>query len=195
MVMYGGLIAVVLGGLWYLRRAKLPLWDLADIGAVCGSLALGLGRIGCILAGCDYGKPVDPGFPLAVRFPTHDQPGSFFGLHPPPTRMNLAPEGWVHPTQVYLSASGLLTSLVLYWLWRRRRFPGQVFAAFLFLKPAYRFVIEYFRGDADRGFVSLGPLGTLSQAQAIGIVVAAAAVVLWVVLRRRSRKEPELRPT
>src|SRR5262245_10355485 len=59
MVMYGGLIAVVLGGIWYLRRAKLPVWRIADVGAVCGALALGIGRIGCILAGCDYGKAVD----------------------------------------------------------------------------------------------------------------------------------------
>jgi phosphatidylglycerol:prolipoprotein diacylglycerol transferase len=92
----------------------------------------------------------------------------------------------VHPTQVYQSACGFLTFLLLYWLWRRRRFPGQVFAAFLFLKPAYRFVVEFFRGDADRGVFKVGSM-TLSQAQIIGVAVAAVAVVAWIVLDRRSR--------
>src|SRR5436190_20947392 len=55
MVMYGGFIAVVIGGLWYLKAAKLPVWRVADIGAMCGALALGIGRIGCLLAGCDFG--------------------------------------------------------------------------------------------------------------------------------------------
>jgi phosphatidylglycerol---prolipoprotein diacylglyceryl transferase len=186
MVMYGGMIAVVVGGLWYLWRAKLPMWRIADIGAVCGALGLGLGRIGCILAGCDYGRSVDPSFPLAIKFPTRDAPGSLFGIPFPPNDTNLAPEGvWLHPTQVYQSASGFLTAAFLYWLLKHRRFPGQVFAALLILKPAYRFVIEYFRGDPDRGFI-----GGLSQAQFIGIIVAAVGVVLWIVLAQRAKRVP-----
>jgi phosphatidylglycerol:prolipoprotein diacylglycerol transferase len=183
MVMYGGMIAVVAGGLWYVWRAKLPVWDLADIGAVCGALALGIGRIGCMLAGCDYGKPVDRAFPLAVHFPSKGQPGSFFGISVPASADGLGPPGWVHPTQLYQSACGFLTFAFLWWLWRHRRFPGQVFAALLVLKPAYRFGIEFLRGDADRGFI-----GGLSQAQFIGILVAATGVVFWVVLRRRAKR-------
>jgi phosphatidylglycerol:prolipoprotein diacylglycerol transferase len=185
MVMYGGLIAVVLGGLWYLRRARLPIWRVADLGAVCGALALGIGRIGCTLAGCDFGKPVSPGFPLAVMFPSRSAPGDFFGIEVPPLRpgtAQLAPPGvWLHPTQVYLAAAGFLSACVLWVLLRRKRFHGQVFAAFLVLKPAYRFAIEYLRGDSDRGHV-----GAVSQAQFIGIIVAAAGVALWIVLARRA---------
>jgi phosphatidylglycerol---prolipoprotein diacylglyceryl transferase len=187
MVMYGGLIAVVVGSLWYLRYAKLPMWRVADVGAICGALGLGIGRIGCILAGCDYGREVPASFPLAVKFPSAIEPGSFFGLTVPPNKGNLAPDDhWVHPTQVYQAVAGFLTALILYQLWKRRRFPGQVFAAFLFLKPAYRFVIEFFRGDVDRGVFQVGSL-MLSQAQIIGAFIAALAVVLWIVLGRRAR--------
>jgi phosphatidylglycerol:prolipoprotein diacylglycerol transferase len=187
MVMYGGLLAVVIGGLWYLAAARLPIWKIADVGAICGALGLGIGRIGCVLAGCDYGKEVPSSFPLAVKFPSATQPGSFFGLAVPPNKTHLAPDDhWVHPTQVYQSLCGFLTALILYFLWRRRRFPGQVFAAFLVLKPAYRFVIEYLRGDADRGVFQVGSF-TLSQAQIIGVLVAAFGVGLWVVLARRNR--------
>jgi phosphatidylglycerol---prolipoprotein diacylglyceryl transferase len=195
MVMYGGLLFVLAGTLWYLRREKLPFLRVADVTAIAGALGLGIGRIGCTLAGCDYGKPVDPSFPLAIRFPSATQPGYFFGLTVPPNSTHLAPDDhWVHPTQVYQSLCGFLTALFLYWLWKRRRFPGQIFAAFLFLKPAYRFVIEYFRGDADRGFVTLGPLGALSQAQVIGLVLMTSAVVLWIVLDRRSKRPEPAEP-
>jgi phosphatidylglycerol:prolipoprotein diacylglycerol transferase len=192
MVMYGGLIAVVAGGLWYLKAAKLPVWQVADVGAVSGALALGLGRVGCMLAGCDYGNPVDPSFPLAVRFPSQTQPGSLLGMTVPAIKTTpLAPtDHFVHFTQLYQSVAGILSFFLLWWLWKHRKFPGQVFATFLFLKPAYRFVIEYFRGDSDRGVMSLGPLGTLSQAQVIGVVVAAIAVVLYVVLSRRAARVP-----
>jgi prolipoprotein diacylglyceryltransferase len=131
---------------------------------------------------------VDPGFPLAIRFPTHADPGSFFGIEVPPLppyAARLAAEGWRHPTQVYQSLAGFATAGVLWWLLRHRRFPGQVLAAFLFLKAAYRFVLEYFRGDEDRGWI-----GPLSQAQFFGILVAVAAVVLWVVLARRAPVRP-----
>jgi phosphatidylglycerol---prolipoprotein diacylglyceryl transferase len=185
MVMYGGLIAVVVGGLWYLRAAKLPIWRVADVGALCGALGLGIGRIGCILAGCDYGREAPADFPMAIKFPSATQPGSFFGLTVPPNTTHLAPDDhWVYPTQVWQSLAGFLTFLLLLWLWKRRRFPGQVFAAFLFLKATYRFIIEYWRGDADRGVFHVGPL-VLSQAQIIGVFMAAVAVVLWFVLARR----------
>lgn len=186
MVMYGGMIAVVVGGLWYLFHHKLPVWPIADIGAVCGALGLGIGRIGCTLAGCDYGKPVDPSFPLAVRFPTHTQTGDFFGITVPVLRQGatqLAPEGWLHPTQVYQSLAGFLTAIILYVLWKRRSFPGQVFCAVLILKPLYRFIIEFYRGDEDRGIWR-----GLSQAQVIGMVVAAAGAALWIFLWRRSKR-------
>jgi hypothetical protein len=42
-----------------------------------------------------------------------------------------------------------------------------------------------FRGDADRGFV-FG--GLLSTSQFIAVVLAPAAIVLWVIRRQRAQK-------
>jgi phosphatidylglycerol---prolipoprotein diacylglyceryl transferase len=190
--MYGGLIAVVGGGLWYLWRHKLPVWPIADIGAVCGAIGLGVGRIGCTLAGCDYGKPVDASFPLAVKFPSYAAPGNFFGLTVPalpPYAPKLAADGWLHPTQVYQSLAGFLTAIILYFIWKHRRFPGEAFCAILVLKPLYRFIIEEFRGDEDRGFVS-----GFSQAQVVGMAVAAIAVAIWLWLWRRWRRSARVLP-
>ncbi|HYC77966.1 MAG TPA: prolipoprotein diacylglyceryl transferase [Planctomycetota bacterium] len=191
MVMYGGLIAVVAVGLWYLRRRKLPVWRIADVGAVAGALGLGIGRIGCLLVGDDYGAPCSADFPLGIKFPTPTAPGSLWGLTIPADNGNLAGrfQGvWLHPAQIYMSVNGFLMALALYTLWKRKRFHGQVLAAFILLKAVTRGVIEEFRGDEDRGFVSLG-FWTPSTSQFVGALTAVGAVVLWIVLSRR----PELR--
>ena len=56
-VFYGGLIAAVAVAFWYMRRARLPLWPTTD--AFAPGIALGhvVGRFGCLMAGCCYGKP------------------------------------------------------------------------------------------------------------------------------------------
>ena len=96
MVMYGGLIAVfVWQGPLVPASRKLPVLRVADVGAIAGALGLGIGRIGCILAGCDYGKPVDPSFPLAIRFPSATRvrellrPDGSAEQHPPRSRRPL----------------------------------------------------------------------------------------------------------
>src|SRR6478672_10531611 len=58
-VFYGGLIAAFLVATWLVRRYRLPLWTTAD--AFAPGIALGhvIGRFGCLLAGCCYGRPAD----------------------------------------------------------------------------------------------------------------------------------------
>jgi phosphatidylglycerol:prolipoprotein diacylglycerol transferase len=52
LVFYGGLLPAVAIGLWYIRKLKLPVWQVADI--VAPSIAIGhaFGRLGCFFAGC-----------------------------------------------------------------------------------------------------------------------------------------------
>src|SRR5262249_24946854 len=61
-VFYGGLIAAVVVGLWLVGRYKLPMWKTADL--IAPGIALGhiIGRFGCLLAGCCYGRPTDVGW-------------------------------------------------------------------------------------------------------------------------------------
>jgi phosphatidylglycerol:prolipoprotein diacylglycerol transferase len=106
--------------------------------------------------GCCYGKPCD--LPWAIRFPYgHD-------THP----------AAVHPTQLYEALANLGLYLVLAWGYRRRRFDGQIFAAYLVGYAVLRFNIEFFRGDyAAR---SLG--GWTTPAQLFSLVVLAAGLIL-----------------
>jgi phosphatidylglycerol:prolipoprotein diacylglycerol transferase len=73
---------------------------------------------------------------------------------------------------------------VLVRLSRHKRFEGQVILAYTILYAAARFVLEFFRGDADRGFV-FG--GLMSTSQLIAAILGPAAIALWVI-RRRSRE-------
>jgi phosphatidylglycerol:prolipoprotein diacylglycerol transferase len=62
----GGLLALVVIYL-YIRFHKLPVRKYFDIIAIALMLALAIGRIGCFLSGCCFGKPAD--LQWAVRFP------------------------------------------------------------------------------------------------------------------------------
>lgn len=63
----GGVILAVAVITIYIRFHKLPVRRYLDILAVALFLALALGRIGCFLNGCCYGKPSN--LPWTVRFP------------------------------------------------------------------------------------------------------------------------------
>ena len=55
LVFYGGLILGVLVSLWYLKRHRMPMWKTADLLAPSIALGQGIGRWGCLFAGCCYG--------------------------------------------------------------------------------------------------------------------------------------------
>ncbi|HEX2520761.1 MAG TPA: prolipoprotein diacylglyceryl transferase family protein, partial [Terriglobia bacterium] len=72
------------------------------------------------------------------------------------------------------------------WEWiKRKQFDGQVFVLYIALYSSTRFVIEFFRGDVERGFV-MG--GLLSTSQSISLALILAAIVLFFYLRRPPAK-------
>jgi phosphatidylglycerol:prolipoprotein diacylglycerol transferase len=89
----------------------------------------------------------------------------------------------LHPVQLYESAVCLALFGFLLWLGRRRHRDGDIIIAYTALYAIARFVLEFFRGDADRGFF-FG--GMLSTSQFIGIIMLALAVVILIVRRRRA---------
>ena len=165
LIFYGGFFGAVVTALWYVRKKGLPVWKTADI--IAPSIAFGqfVGRLGCFSAGCCYGKPSS--LPWAVTF-THPE--------------SLAPIGIaLHPTQLYSSLNGLVIFGLLTGLTRVKRFQGQIFWTYVLLYSVTRSIIEFFRGD-DRGIL-LG--GMVSISQFIGVITAAIAVAMIVVLTRR----------
>jgi phosphatidylglycerol---prolipoprotein diacylglyceryl transferase len=166
LVFYGGLVGASLAAILYARLKSLPLWRLADVLAPSVALGSVFGRLGCLLNGCCYGQACT--LPWAIHFPAGHQ---------------TYPHA-VHPTQVYDSLLNLALYLGLAWLYRRKKFDGQVFAAYLVGYAVFRSIAELFRGDYPQHY--LGGWATPAQIVSMGILAFGAA--LWVVLSRVSRQ-------
>jgi len=57
----------------------------------------------------------------------------------------------LHPTQIYLSLMNLFVFLCGLWMLRKSNRPGLVFAIVGIGYSVLRFIVEFFRGDMDRG--------------------------------------------
>jgi phosphatidylglycerol:prolipoprotein diacylglycerol transferase len=183
LVFYGGLIGAIIGGILYARLKKLPLWKMADV--LAPSIALGyvFGRIGCLLNGCCYGRVCN--LPWAVRFPA----GSFAWQQQVQNKLITQADAAlpVHPTEVYESLLNLLLYFALAWLYRRKKFDGQVFAAYLMGYAVERSIVETFRGD----YSALHLHGGFTPAHLISLGIFAAGAVLFVVQARLAPGKPK----
>jgi phosphatidylglycerol:prolipoprotein diacylglycerol transferase len=168
-VFYGGLILAVVVALWYLRRHRMPIWVTCDVFAPGIALGHVIGRLGCFLAGCCWGKETT--VPWSVVF-TDDFARVNVGT---PLDVHL------HPTQLYESGAELVILLGLLWFEKKgRSFPGRTFWGYMLLYGISRFIIEFFRGD-PRGTV----FGVLSTSQFISILlVPLSLVMLWRLSRQ-----------
>jgi len=170
---YGGFIGGVVASFIFFRlNPSLSFWPLADLCAPAIALGQGIGRIGCLMAGDDYGRAAT--VPWAIIFTDPD--AATIGGAP----LNVP----LHPVQLYESIFCFLLFGFLVWLARRKKFDGQILIAYSVVYAIGRFVIELYRGDADRGFVFSATLGeTLSTSQFIAIVVLVLAVAAYFVRR------------
>jgi phosphatidylglycerol:prolipoprotein diacylglycerol transferase len=180
LVYYGGLIGAILAGCIYLRRKKMPLWKTADVLAPSIALGNAFGRIGCFLNGCCFGRVCS--LPWAVRFPnqsyawTMQYQQGLSGVGPN------SPSLPVHPTEIYDVLDNFLLYLLLAWLFRHKKFGGQVFATYLIGYAVTRTVMEYFRGDYLPDHIHYG----LTPGELVSIPVFIAGLLLAATLSRRA---------
>ncbi len=177
---YGGFIGATLVAVWQLRRDRFPFWRAADMAGMMVPLGLAYGRMGCLLAGCCFGRTCS--VPWALRFPSHSPASDKqVELH----QLLSASERSlpVHPTQIYESLGCLLLSaLLILALHPKKRYDGQVFLGFVAGYASLRFALEFLRND-DRG----GLLG-LSTSQIIGLCLLLLAAYFHLRLDRALRR-------
>jgi phosphatidylglycerol---prolipoprotein diacylglyceryl transferase len=175
-VFYGGLIVAVGVAVWYIRRIGLPLWTTCDVFAPGIALGHVVGRLGCLFAGCCFGKATD--VPWAITF-TDPFANANVG-----TPLNVP----LHPTQLYeAGAEGLILLLLLATESRGRRFPGRTFWLYMLLYGISRYIIEFFRGDVGRGTV----FTVFSTSQFISVILVPLSIAMLVYLSRREQPEPK----
>src|SRR5208282_3801844 len=97
----GGPVISLLFVIWYARRHRLPTWKVLDVFSV--GLAVGdmVGRVGCFLRGCCYGRPTHNWF--GVRLYGQEVDASLRGIP-------------LHPTQLYEAGGMLVLFVALLWL-------------------------------------------------------------------------------
>jgi phosphatidylglycerol:prolipoprotein diacylglycerol transferase len=162
----GGLILALLASILYLRRVKLSLPAVGDLAAPGLALGQAIAYLGCLSAGCCYGRPTSLFWGITF---TDSYAGDSVGV---PLFMAL------HPTQIY-QAAGALTLLV-YLLWRlgRIHFSGQIFLEYLAGDGILGFVIGFFRGDDP----DLWMRGLLSASQIMGIIAVLGSFLAYRLL-------------
>lgn len=167
LVFYGGPLATVPFIIWFARKHRLPLWKTLDAVVPGLVIAHAFGRLGCLAAGCCYGKPTEA--PWGIRLNSELVDPLLRGVP-------------LHPTQIYESLSLFILFIGLLAVFKRRRFEGQVALVYSMTYPIIRSIIEIYRGDTIRGFVIDG---ILSTSQFISILVF---VVAGVVLAHRLKQ-------
>lgn len=174
-VYYGGLLLALGASFWYLRAKQLPAMLVADLAAPGLALGQAIGRLGCLSAGCCFGKATH--LPWGITFTdryAYDNVG--VPLNAP-----------LHPTQLYESAGAALLFGFLMWRLSRKHFTGQIILEYLALYSALRFAVEFFRDD-ERGFV-LHDLLSTSQLIAIVTLLASAGFLYFARNRRQQVAE------
>jgi phosphatidylglycerol:prolipoprotein diacylglycerol transferase len=172
-VFYGGLILAIIVAFWYIARHKMPFWTTCDVFAPAIALGHVTGRLGCLAAGCCYGRPTD--LPWGITFTNPlaaENVGTPLGIP-------------LHPTQLYEAGAELLILVFLLATEHKgRRFAGRTFWGYMFLYAVSRYIIEIYRGDPR------GELLGFSTSQFISLVLAPLSLVMLFYLSRVAPQTP-----
>lgn len=145
---YGAMLASTAAIFLYSKYYRINLGSLMDIVATSTLMSICIGRVGCFLAGCCWGKVCK--LPWSIT---------------------------VHPAQLYESFGALVLFIFCQSQFKSRRFPGEIGLKALMGYSLLRFFVEYFRGDSYRGFILDGML-SYSQAISIALGSGAFLVFL-----------------
>lgn len=193
LVFQGGPPPVLLFLYFYFKKHKISFWKVIDIAAPYLALGHGIGRIGCFLNGCCYGKRTDAALGVAFRRipgdPSVEPNGS-------PPYLDQLREGlidshahWslpVHPTQLYESAGLILLCFLMLAIRKAwRPFDGFMLAVYFVTYGLLRFTIEFFRGDDNPTRIA-----GLSDQQVFSLSFALLGVAFFAYMLWRKRRSP-----
>lgn len=154
---FGGLIFGVIAGIRYLKKKKLSVYATFDLVIPFVALGQAIGRIGCLLNGCCFGRE-------SLNF------GIYFNVH----------NSVLIPTQIYSSLILLFIFIVLRSLQNKPLPQGQILFLYLLLYSIQRFFIEFLRADNQIIF------GGLTLFQIISIAIFIIAIIKLFLISRTS---------
>jgi phosphatidylglycerol:prolipoprotein diacylglycerol transferase len=163
MAFHGGLLGVIVAGLIFTTRHKIPKLSAADVMALGVPPGLLLGRLANFINAELWGRPTD--LPWGVAFPTN-------AAQYCPDVLGLCAR---HPSQLYEALlEGFILGGFLLWLaWRRNAYktPGLIAGTFFAGYGLARFLVEFVR-QPDAQFVTDGnPLGLALELGGYGLTM------------------------
>jgi len=158
LAIHGGVIGGALVAYLYVRYRKVDFWQWADIAAPSIILAQAIGRWG------NYFNEEAYGIPTSL-----------------PWAMYIANE-YRHPAFLYESLWNVGVFALLLWMWRRRRFRGQIATLYVIGYSVGRLWIEQIRADSLM-------LGSFRAAQVVSVVLIVLGIYGYGLLRRQSAQK------
>lgn len=122
---FGGLMLGSVFGIVYLKRKNLSIYKIFDLVIPFVALGQGIGRVGCLLNGCCFGR--------ISRF------GLYFDVH----------KSVLIPTQAYSSLILILIFIILRFLQEGPHKEGKIFFAYLLFYSIKRFFMEFWRAEHE----------------------------------------------
>lgn len=157
LIFYGGFILSSLVTLaWAWKRGE-ALRAFVDFCITAIPLGHAFGRVGCFINGCCYGKPWDG--PWAI----------------------FTAGALRHPVQLYESTFNVLLYAALLALYLRKKRDGVVLASYLIFYGAWRFSVEFLRGDERLSEAGLD----VAQWISIGLITLGALLLLFLPARTK----------
>ena len=171
-VSIGAYLGTVIGWIIYIRKKKIDFLRYFDIAALGTPIIIFFVRVGCTLVGCCFGKPTD--FFIHLVFNNKSSVPAYYHLS----------GTQLHATQPYCMLNALIMWLVLYIVYKKRQAYGYVLSAFLMYYGVSRFLIEFLRGDVDRGmwFNDMVSTGQISM-----VFFFAVGLALFIYCRRKKQ--------
>lgn len=148
----GAVISVILFIYLYSKIRRFNFRKTLDMISIPAPLTQAIGRIGCFLNGCCYGKPSH--VPWAVKFPYL--------------------ETKVHPTQLYYVICHICLFILLINLYRRKLKEGMLFSTYLMCFAFIRYSIDNLRGDLLTNYFGL------YTTQVIAIILFVAGIIWFI---------------
>ncbi|MBQ5884795.1 MAG: prolipoprotein diacylglyceryl transferase [Clostridia bacterium] len=149
-VFYGGLIGGAIGILIYTKMYKLNTLKFFDLFALVMPLGHAIGRVGCFYSGCCYGMRYDGPFSCEYT--------KTLGMTP----LNTA----LLPVQLIEAVLLIILFCVLMYMYLKVQQTGIITVIYLYVYSVIRFVLEFLRGDLERGLIF-----GLSTSQIVSVMI------------------------
>lgn len=156
LAIYGGIIGGVLAGLIVCRFKGVRYTELGDFCMPYLALCQSIGRWGNFVNGEAHGTQTNTFLKMGIS----------------------GEDGYFHPTFLYESICDFIIFLILSKLYKKRKFPGQVFYLYFILYGTARFFIEGLRTD------SLYLLDTgIRVSQLLSVILVFVALFIYIIKR------------